>query len=203
MASPRKRIDDLPHFSIRSFETERSRDAESVFSLLGVLDTLQGVRRGRCWLLVPERQHLIGDLELLDRSTCTASFRGSGPAVPSVGASFAYLNGYWQARQLWMVNGPHSAWQKLVFQASDAVADSIEGTDGKKWRRLRKETAAESAAGGSQVVRGGWSHEHCDLCRAHIDPGGTGYRHESNYWVCESCYEKYAKTNDLSFVDEL
>jgi hypothetical protein len=55
------------------------------------------------------------------------------------------------------------------------------------------------------VVRGGWDHEHCELCRGKIGVGGApvGYRDNDDQWLCESCYDHYAKQHDLSFLVEL
>ena len=56
------------------------------------------------------------------------------------------------------------------------------------------------AVGAAVVVPNGWDHEHCELCNAHIDPGGTGYVDHSDHWVCAGCYTKYVAVHDLSFL---
>jgi hypothetical protein len=55
------------------------------------------------------------------------------------------------------------------------------------------------------VRDGGWDHEHCELCEAHI--GGSGDPHgfvdPEEHWLCRTCHERYAVPRDLSFlIDE-
>src|ERR1051326_3893401 len=48
-------------------------------------------------------------------------------AVPAlVGRGFPYLDAYWQAYHVWMVTDENQSWQEIIFQASDAVSDTLE-----------------------------------------------------------------------------
>jgi hypothetical protein len=92
----------------------------------------------------------------------------------------------------------------------------VDGREVQTWTKLQRADkhtsteryapAAEQASlsgGAQQVIPGGWDHEHCQLCRGHIDHGDFGYRDQDELWMCESCYNKYVKSHDLSFIDEL
>lgn len=54
-----------------------------------------------------------------------------------------------------------------------------------------------------RIVPSGWDHEHCELCKSHIDRGMFGYCDSQDRWMCENCYERYVVPRDLPFVDEL
>jgi hypothetical protein len=56
---------------------------------------------------------------------------------------------------------------------------------------------------GIRLVPSGWGHEHCELCKEHIDAGIFGYCDPGGRWMCEKCYERYVVPRDLAFVDEL
>jgi hypothetical protein len=123
-----------------------------------------------------------------------------------------------------MVLDKQWGWQHVRFQAVDAVATTyqakdvsmVDGREVQTWTKLQRADkhtsteryapAAEQASlsgGAQQVIPGGWDHEHCQLCRGHIDHGDFGYRDQDELWMCESCYNKYVKSHDLSFIDEL
>ena len=115
-------------------------------------------------------------------------------------------------------------WRRTRCQAEDAIAQDYDA--GKTAvvgdREVRVWTKLERVGGGRGVSRHypaseqrlppsseprlvstGWSHEHCDLCRAHIESREFGYSDPKGTWVCERCYERYVLQHDLAFVDEL
>lgn len=140
-----------------------------------------------------------------------------------VGASLAYVNGYWDASLIKMVVQPEWDWQKIVYATSDAVACRYENAEsagtpkkqGTVWRKispeelrighpiLREPWEGQHLVGEPWVVPGGWDHEHCKICMKHIDPGDTAYVDpEDRWWFCGLCGEKYVLPHDLSFVDD-
>lgn len=198
-----KRLGDFPHFRVTGVD-EGTRDSDGYIplELSGAFDTLEGVREGRCWLLLSDKQSLIGDLASLDSDAKTALYRTSEKTVPEVlGRNLPYLDGYWQAYHVWMVTDANQPWQELVFHSSDAVSFSCEGGDGRMLRGLRKAKPEDSQNPELQIVQNGWDHEHCELCNAHIDPGDCCYRDAEGAWVCQRCYRQYVQPHDLSFVD--
>ena len=141
-----------------------------------------------------------------------------------VGKPLYYLSPAWEPHQIWMVLDEHWGWQRVLFQAVDAVAETHEATDVsivderevKTWTKLSRADKRGSAeryaptlddtlvsGAAPQLVPGGWDHEHCQLCREHISHGEFGYRDEDDQWLCENCYGKYVMPRDLSFVDDL
>ncbi len=123
-----------------------------------------------------------------------------------------------------MVLHQNWSWEKRQFHGVDAVAEDYEakdismvaGREVRVWTKLipvgedtgqsRHYPAADQtlpAASGSRLVPSGWSHEHCELCHAHIDAGDFGYCDPRERWMCEKCYERYVMQHDLAFVDEL
>lgn len=51
------------------------------------------------------------------------------------------------------------------------------------------------------VIRGGWDHEHCDMCLGTIDTRRPScYTNADGAWLCEGCYEKYVTDGCLDFL---
>jgi len=56
-------------------------------------------------------------------------------------------------------------------------------------------------AGPDGIIKGGWDHEHCELCNAHIEADTYGYLDLGEHWVCVGCYERFVMNHDLSFMN--
>jgi len=54
----------------------------------------------------------------------------------------------------------------------------------------------------THVEPGGWNHEECELCYAHVGWRGLpyGYTDRHRRWLCRDCYERYAAQRDLGFI---
>jgi predicted CXXCH cytochrome family protein len=50
------------------------------------------------------------------------------------------------------------------------------------------------------IIKGGWSREHCDICREHIESGEIGLLDRSGHKLCEKCHRQYVLTHHLSFL---
>src|SRR6516165_9974135 len=79
-------------------------------------------------------------------------------------------------------------WTKILFHATDAVEVIETEGDGKQIRGIRKLKSGEQVPAGATVIKNGWSHEHCEVCWTHIDPGDHAYRNERDLWLCPSCF---------------
>lgn len=155
-------------------------------------------------------------------------FRGSEESIPElVDTRLPYLEERWKAVHVWMVVEPEWIWDKVRFEAQDARASRyeaedvsiIEGQEVKEWIKLERADGRGRTTrycpvypvGGADLplarpdglIPGGWSHEHCELCRNHIEADNFGYVDRSEHWVCGACYEKYVIAHDLSFLDDL
>jgi hypothetical protein len=123
-----------------------------------------------------------------------------------------------------MVLDPAWGWNKKRFQGADAVAEDydagktsvVEGRNVRVWTKLELVGGREGASrhypasdqslppsSERRPVPGGWGHEHCDLCKTHIEARDFGYCDPGGRWMCEKCYERYVMQHDLAFVDEL
>jgi hypothetical protein len=220
-----KTVADLPHFAVSSIERGEKRHPAAdyiEFKLHGTFDHLAGVREARCWLLLPQRDCLVGDLESLDSRARTAVFVTFEKSPPDlVGGELPYVYGYWQAYHIWMVTEPSWGWKRALLQRGEVVAEvfeseraeTIQGQKVKRWIRVKetgqhrgKERAFPVFSGDLQpqidaVTVTGWDHEHCELCSAQIRLGDHGFVDADEHWVCELCYAKYVATHDLSFLD--
>ena len=194
MERVRATLDDFPHLVVSEVVGA---------NLVGQFDTVKGVSAGRCWLLLPERSALIGDLENFDPQTSFATFNSADDVSHIVaGQKLAYLSGYWQAYHVWMVLDD-LVWRKVCFQADDAISESFTAEDGKPYGKLSKLKPGQGLPNGALLVSGGWNHEHCELCNTHIDPGDLAYTNADGLWVCASCFQNYVSQKNLSFVTEL
>lgn len=220
-----RKIEDLPHFAVSSIERgdKRYSAADYVeFKLRGTFDHLTGVREERCWLLLPGRDCLIGDLESLDSQARTAVFSTFEKSLPDlVNRKLPYVDGYWQAYHVWMVTEPSWEWKRTLRERGDVAAEvfesetsqTIQGQEVKSWIRVTETGKREGKQriyplfGGDlqaqidAVTATGWDHEHCELCNADIRAGDHGFVDPDEHWVCEPCYAKYVAAHDLSFLD--
>jgi hypothetical protein len=224
-----KQIEDLPQFHVSQTKQGETHSTGYIdYELQGTLDRMDGVTEGRGWLLLPERNCLIGDLSFVDLDAKKAAFFTSEEFTLNLtGSNLPYLDGRWQAYHVWMVVEPEWIWEKTLFHAVDATAEKYKATevsiiDGQEvydWIKIQRADGKGSMerycpvyptggvnlpdAGPDGIIRAGWTHEHCALCKEHIDAGHYGYLDRGDHWVCESCYAKYVSVHDLSFLDSL
>lgn len=223
MREPTK-IQDLPHFLISSIERGETdpHTKRATFRLLGRFDKLNGVREGRCWLLLPDRDWLIGDLESLDEKDHSAVFIDyKEPMRDLVGMRLPYVYGSWQAYHVWMVSDPAWPWTRLQLEREEIIAEVVhteesqtpEGQKVRIWIRVKESGEQtgkerwypavdddEARRKVAEIKAAGWDHEHCQLCQSSIKIGDLGFTDGDEHWVCEGCYEKYVATHDLSFL---
>ena len=94
-------------------------------------------------------------------------------------------------------------WQRREFISCLAASSQVIGTDGKSWRKLRRIDSENEIKPSETIVREGWDHEHCDVCNKHIYvsvPYFTHEEHDSRYFLCEFCYERFAKGHVIDEV---
>lgn len=230
MTSARKTIDDLPKYRVSALKQAETQKVERVdFELSGTFNRLDGVTEGTSWLLLPDTDILIaltGDLAFLDLNERTALYRTSDESAPDVvGSNLTYLGARWEPHHVWMVVAPGWTWSRVLFQAVDVMSrivrkdemSIVDGQEVREWIEIKKPGGKTGLsryypvfpdgritlppAEPDGVIRGGWDHEHCELCAAHIDTGNYGYIDLSGHWICEVCHGKYVVNHDLSFID--
>jgi hypothetical protein len=222
-----KTLEDFPKFSVVAVgRGATSATGYTRFEMEGEFDRIiEWLGPHWFWLLIGEHDCLCATLKSLDRETRLAVLTCDEKDEPDVvGQTLAYLSPYWQAQNVWMVLDPNWGWKKTQFRGLDAVAQDyeakdisiVDGREVKIWTKLEPVDRGRGASRHypasnqssppepeSRLVPGGWSHEHCDLCKNHIDAGEFGYRDPAERWMCEKCYERYVMARDLAFVDEL
>jgi hypothetical protein len=223
----RKTLQDFPQFVVSGVRRGPTSDTGYIrFELDGKFDrVIDDINQHWFWLLFDDNDCLSATLKSLDKASQVAILTCDEREEPKViGKTLAYLSPYWQAYNVWMVLDPAWGWTRKQFQGTDAVAEDYDAgeTSFVGGREVRVWTKLESIGGrGEQsrhypandqtlppsserrVVPAGWGHEHCDLCKSHVESGETGYCDPSGRWMCEKCYERYVVQRDLAFVDEL
>lgn len=225
--SPTKRLEDLPQFRIAAVSQLQIHDDGKIdLEIRGTFDRINGIHEGSCWLLLPERECLMGDFKFEDVDAKQALFFTSERTIPNlIGLSLPYLSGRWESYHVWMVIEPKWTWNRVLFQASDARArrfqeqgvSIVDGQEVREWIEIRKIGEENEgsrvypvfssgevdlpAVGPDGIIKRGWSHEHCEICSRHIDSGQYGYRDLGGHKVCESCHGQYIVPHDLSFLD--
>ncbi len=225
--SPLKALEDFPKFVVTALRRGPTTDAGYThFEIEGSFDrTIEGMSPYWFWLLFGKRGCLCTGVQSLDNDTRQAILTFESTDEPDiVGQSLAYLSPYWQAFHVWMVIDPKWGWEKHEFRGTDAVAEDYESKDVsivgdrevRVWTKLeptgistgqsRHYPATDQTLpvrSGTRLVPAGWGHEHCELCKSHIDAGMFGYCDPGKRWMCEKCYDRYVTRRDLAFVDEL
>jgi hypothetical protein len=222
-----KTLEDFPKFVV--IAVRRGPTAESGythFEVDGRFDyTIESTGPQWFWLLFGKRGCLCAGVQSLDKETKAAILTFEATEEPDiVGDTLAYLSPYWQAFHVWMVLDPNWGWEKRRFLEADAIAQDfeakdvsiIEGREVKVWTKLTRadpqgslshhypsKDPSSTQIGETRLVPSGWDHEHCELCRSHIDVGMFGYCDPDERWMCEKCYARYVMCRDLAFVDEL
>jgi len=221
-----KTLKDFPKFRVSAVRRGKtSPEGYTSFQLEGKFDQIiEKIDPHWFWLLIGERDCLCTTLVSLDKHTQGAILTCTRVDEPEVeGQSLPYLSSYWQAYHVWMILDPTWGWEKKKFQGSDAVAEDylasessiVDGRDVKVWTKVelvggrgasRYYPASDQSLppnSEQRLIPGGWEHEHCDLCRSHIDAGESGYCDPGGRWLCDKCYERFVLPHDLSFVDGL
>jgi len=93
------------------------------------------------------------------------------------------------------------------------IEDEITYFRGIQWRRepwVRRDALVQRSGGTSlyvgqrydpadfELVRGGWDHDHCEICWWSLTEGGdeedsTGYT-DGQRWICSECYHQFIET---------
>jgi hypothetical protein len=225
MAKP-KTLADFQHF-LASVVTRGVQDVDGYvrFEYKGKFDrSIPETASNWFYLLFGEREAVCVILQSLDDKLSAILTCDEKDQPDWVGKPAAYSSTRWSPYKVWMVAAPRWKWERKTFEALDAVAEGFEskdisivdGREVKSWTKLQPVRRDDGLShcyptsdqagppnATTRIVPGGWDHEHCELCNAHIDAGNVGYCDSSEHWVCEACYARYVVPHDLAFVDEL
>ncbi len=218
-----KTIEDFPKFLVTAVRRgATSDDGYTQFEIDGIFDrAIKNISPNWFWLLFGARGSLCASLKSLARETNEATLTCDLEHEPAIlGMRLAYLSPYWRAFNVWMVGDPSWGWQKKQFHSLDAIAEEFEaenasivdGSEVKTWTKLSpaqnergvsRYYPASDLGAESRVVPSVWDHEHCELCKSHIDAGVFGFCDPGDRWMCVKCYESYVVPHDLScFIED-
>lgn len=100
-----------------------------------------------------------------------------------VGASYPLLDCYWGSLAALILDQSRN-WQRVKFHVRDGI--SVHN-------------------GQTEIIKGGWDHEHCVICHKRIseyeDEVKHGYTDQNDVWICQACYKKYVIPKSLALID--
>jgi hypothetical protein len=143
-----------------------------------------------------------GELGLVDATTleavlrCDAEYEASVPLA--IGEVAAVVDAWWEPYALNLIENAKSEWIATEFRPSDAWV-TIHPNGG---RALMKPRPGDKKNSNQTIVQGGWDHEHCAVCHAHISmyENQHAYRNAEDDWICGDCYEKYGELKSIALV---
>jgi hypothetical protein len=187
------KLEDLPSMTIESIE--RNADGAVV---RGHFDRIDGVG-GSGWFRVSSQHFFVASLEQIDPSSggVAVSLTREEDDGLSIGQRLPWFDGRWPAPVVQAIVDESYGWKPVVFKASTAVHFQLGNKRG--WGKK-----GTPLINGEVVVRhepGGWDHEHCSVCDDRIDTEKPqAYTTaDGRWWLCAECYDRYARTQDVSF----
>jgi hypothetical protein len=187
------KLTELPSMLVERVERDEERT-----TVHGRFDRLDGVRESGGFRL-RRGEYAWASLVIVDRASYSVLVAGSADdelARLEVGERYIWLATYWDMPFVEAVADESTVWRRFELQPTDA--QYFRQGDVVGWREVGSELPEGAASIG--VKPGGWDHEHCDLCDAHIDARNPiGYTNDDGYFLCSRCYERYGTTHDVSF----
>jgi hypothetical protein len=183
-------LEELPTFTVNHIEPDRA---------VGAVDRALWVgERHLGNLLLPEGRFVRGRYLNVDLHSLSAAFvptMADELALLEDGHTYRRLDSYWGERAA-LVLDHQRQWSEQRFEPVDAVAykraaDTLVG----------KATNQDVPEGGT-LIKGGWDHEHCEICWEKISPQTepVGMFSEPDHWICCKCYEKFVVPRSLDFI---
>lgn len=192
-------LDVLPRFCVEAVDRRMDGD----FVVTGRLSSWRDLGEAPAWfwLWASDEEAITPVVQRID----TASGRvwvliKRGEMRPEIhpGSTLHWMCPSWQPYHVHMIR--RGQWKRHTFAAQDAVTFELDEVKG--WNRVAEEIPEGAVATG--IRPGGWDHEHCEICGSRIGLGGfeEGYVDAEDHWLCPSCYERWAKPQDLGFLVE-
>lgn len=114
-----------------------------------------------------------------------------------VGQTYYCFDGYWAMRAE-LVLDRSKTWVKIRFEPRDAIECRVDNMRVVTQPGAKVPEKVESP----RIVKGGWDHEHCNICWATIDEFRNQYAYidQEKHWLCEDCYNNYYVPQSLHFI---
>ncbi len=183
-------LDELPTFTVRHVGGDRA---------VGVVDRAIWIGERHVGdLLLPDGRFVAGRFLNVDLASLSASFVPTTPdelALLQVGEGYRRFDGYWGERAA-LVLDRSRRWKERAFETADAVAYKRPGDT------LIAKASNQNLPEGSTPIKGGWDHEHCDVCWETVSPHAqpVAMFSEPDHWICRRCYEKFVVPRSLDFI---
>ena len=177
---------------------------------MGQFNHLTGVRASdepeqTVGFLYRSRKHslyLFSKKEFIPNSKTIEFFVTPAKPMPRPGDSFPYVDYYWNPKQVSFALEAASAWRRVRFMPQDAVRYHDPAVPG-WWKSHLASVPVSRGAKDVHIIKGGWDHEHCNLCQSSIGDARAPHGYFSkadNDWLCVRCYEEYIAAHDLRFL---
>ena len=175
----------LPQFEISQFEI-----TDTVARCSGVIKniaTLSNAESGeRVTICVNQNKFIWGRLSEINlqsfQTTVDVSFVVSREYL-EICRVYPFLSGYW-GDMAELVFDNSIIWKRVKFKPHDSTRYHPDGR--------------------VEIVKGGWDHEHCQICKQTIstyeNDDHYGYANQDDNWLCDSCYHKYVLKKSLDFI---
>jgi hypothetical protein len=149
-------------------------------------------------LLIADSRFVRGRFESVDLPHMTATFvptMASELSLLKSGETYRRFDGYWGERAA-LVLDRNRLWDQRTFKPVDAVAFQRPG--GTLFANVKNQDTTE----GGTLIKGGWDHEHCEICTKKISPktDPIAMVSEPDHWICQECYQNYVVSGSLAFI---
>jgi hypothetical protein len=149
-------------------------------------------------LLIADSRFVCGRFVSVDVPRMTATFvptMASELTLLKSGETYRRFDGYWGERAA-LVLDRHRCWNQRTFEPVDAVAFQRPGGT------LVGNATNQNMPEGGTLIRGGWDHEHCEICSKTISPktDPIAMVSEPDHWICQECYENFVVPGSLAFI---
>jgi len=189
----------LPKFTITHKGIDDYPSCEGIFDRnIHICDGFIG------YLINEENLCIRGRFYKYEEGTKQAIFRPTIEQQNSIinnGSIYYFLDGYW-GEKVELVLSKNKEWIRQEFSKKDGYEFEFNGM--KMMSKDRKKPGS-ATSGEGKVRKGGWDHEHCEICVATISEDMNLFVYVSNdgKWVCDKCYQIYVQPIKLGFITNL
>jgi len=195
-------LSDLPQFTVTTVRPQRPDGSTEV---VGQLSHLRGIHNDAGYLYRPVGPSIVGSFDAVPQQAdvplvfITPDADLAAELAP--GTVYAWLDIYWQPYHLDMILAGPVHWHQRTFTATPAHYFRQAGVTG--WQPAGGPLPKDAEDLG--IRSDAWDHAHCELCRTTIGANGApdGYVNAQDYWLCQSCFDRYAVHQDISFAAEV
>jgi len=111
-----------------------------------------------------------------------------GPTIPLHGGDWQWAHLRDEVKQC--LGRP---WRRQEWRPRDAVVNRATGS-------MREYLGQTYDSERAELIRGGWDHDHCEICTHKIWDRGEeedrfGYTTDGREWVCTQCYRRFLAPN--------